>query len=193
MSIAVTGAADEDFPRKKWTVREYRFLMDSGLLEPGRYELIGGDIVQKREQNPPHVLVVSLALRALIALFGFDYVQTQAPVTLDEEEEPEPDAAVLVHPLQHYLTRGTPTASDVRPAIEVSDSTLAGDTGIKARNYARYGISEYWVVNIPDRTVIVHRQPGPMGYASVIPFDGTSTIAPLAVPNAMIRVADLLP
>lgn len=193
MSVTFTVAASEDFPRKKWTVRECRFLVDSGLLEPGRYELIGGDIVQKRGQNPPHVLVVSLVLRALIALFGFDYVQTQAPVTLDEEEEPEPDAAVLVHPLRHYLTSGTPTASDVRLAVEVSDSTLAGDVGIKARNYARFGIPEYWVVNIPDRTVIVHTQPGPRGYASIIPFDSTTTITPLATPNAVIRVADLLP
>jgi Uma2 family endonuclease len=78
-------------------------------------------------------------------------------------------------------------------AVEISDSTLAGDTGIKARNYARYGIPEYWVVNIRDRTVIVHRQPVPGGYGSIISFDDTTTIAPLAAPNAVIRVADLLP
>jgi Uma2 family endonuclease len=193
MSVIITGADDEDFSRKKWTVREYHFLMDSGILEPGRYEVIGGDIVQKRGQNPPDVLVVSRVLRSLTALFGFDYMQTQAPVTLDEEEEPVPDVAVLVHPLRHYLTQGTPTASDVRLAIEVSDASRSRYVGIKARNYARYGIPEYWVVNIPNRTVIVHRQPGPTGYASVIPFDDTVTIAPLAAPNAVIRVADLLP
>jgi hypothetical protein len=113
MSVTYAAAADEEYPRKKWTVRECRFLVDTGLLETGQYELIGGDIVQKMGQSPGHVLVVSLVLRALIAVFGFDYVQTQAPVMLDEEEEPEPDAAVLIHPLRHYLTQGTPTAVDV--------------------------------------------------------------------------------
>jgi Uma2 family endonuclease len=193
MSVTFAVSADEDFPRKKWTVRECRFLVDSGLLEAGKYELIGGDIVQKMGQNPPHVLVISLVLRALIGLFGFDYVQTQAPVMLDDEEEPEPDAAVLVHPLRHYLTQGTPTATDVRLLVEVSDSTLAGDTGTKARIYARYGIADYWVVNIPDRTVIVHRLPGPDGYASTISCDDAASITPLAAPNTLIRVADLLP
>lgn len=193
MSVSFAVAAYEDFPRKRWTVQECRFLVDSGLLEPGKYELIGGNIVQKLGQNPPHVLVVSLVLRALIGLFGFDYVQTQAPVQFDEDEEPEPDAAVLLHPLRHYLTQGTPMASDVRLLVEVSDSTLAGDTGLKARIYARYGIADYWVVNIPDRTLMVHRQPGPTGYASTISLDDTASVIPLAAPNAAVRVADLLP
>ena len=179
--------------RKRWTRDECRALVAEGRLEAGKFELIDGEIIHKMGQNPQHVLVVMLVLRVLTRLFGFEFVQTQGPVVVDEASEPEPDAAVVARPLSDYLSLGTPPASDVRLAVEVSDSTLREDRTIKATLYARAGISEYWIVNLPERRLEVYRAPGDAGYASRTVFAAGEAVSPLAAPDAAVAVSDLLP
>ena len=41
--------------------------------------------------------------------------------------------------------------------IEVSDSTLRYDRAMKASLYARAGIMDYWILNLIDRVLEVHR------------------------------------
>lgn len=189
----IAAPSPDLFRRKQWTRDECRRLVEAGVLEPGRFELIQGDVVFKVRQNPPHVLVVTLVLRALVAIIGFDFVQTQAPVALDDHNEPEPDAAVLACPLREYLGLGTPTPGEVRLVVEIAHATLAADLTAKADLYARFGIGEYWVVDIVERRLSVHRQPSVDGYADVISYDENQSAAPLAAPTSSIRVADLLP
>jgi len=66
-------------------------------------------------------------------------------------DEPEPDLAVLRTP----LGRRKPTAADCLLAIEVSDSTLRFDRERKLPAYRRGGVSEVWLVNIPERQLEV--------------------------------------
>jgi Uma2 family endonuclease len=181
------------FPRKRWTRAECATLVAAGMLPEGGFELIEGDIVDKESQNPPHVLVVNLILFILATIFGKEYVQVQAPIALDESNTPEPNIAVTRLPLRAYLAQGTPTASELRLVVEAADATHAGDTTIKALLYARAGIVEYWVVDIAGRALLVYRQPGPLGYADMQSYSNQETIAPLAAPTSIIRVADLLP
>ena len=61
-------------------------------------------------------------------------------------------------------------------------------------------IADYWIVNLVDRVLEVHREPARPGpalrrwtYASIEPLGAEATITPLAAPLAAIRVADLLP
>lgn len=84
------------------------------------------------------------------------HVRNQAPVTLSESE-PEPDLTVVRGSRGDYRTRH-PGAQDVALVIEVPDTTLATDR-LKARTYAAAGIAEYWIVNLADRCVEVHRNP----------------------------------
>lgn len=105
--------------RKRWNRAECAKLVESGLLSPGRFELLEGEILFKVGQKPPHVLGVTLILQVLFSIFGFEYVQSQAPVALNDENEPEPDAAVLERPLREYLDSGTPTPDQVRLVVEV--------------------------------------------------------------------------
>jgi hypothetical protein len=83
--------------------------------------------------------------------------------------EPEPDIAVLAKTGPEYMG-ANPPASDVRLVIEVSDSTLAFDLGPKARLYARAGIPEYWVFDIGERRLIVHRSPQAGVYSMVTAY-----------------------
>ncbi|MBA2349909.1 MAG: Uma2 family endonuclease [Solirubrobacterales bacterium] len=43
--------------------------------------------------------------------------------------------------------------------VEVSYSSLRYDRIMKARLYARHGVPEYWIVNLPEACVEVHREP----------------------------------
>ena len=63
----------------------------------------------------------------------------------------------------------------------------------KALRYARAGFADYWIVNLIDRRVEVHRAPTPAGYRSVVSLAPADEIAPLAAPAACIAVAALLP
>jgi hypothetical protein len=66
--------------------------------------------------------------------------------------------------------------------------------------YARARIADYWIVNIPDRRLEVHREPVPdtaapfaWRYGRVVTLGPDGRIAPLAAPPALVTVADLLP
>ena len=65
---------------------------------------------------------------------------------------------------------------------------------------ARAGIAEYWIINLPDSVLEVHRQPAPMTdqplghhYRSITRLTKGDTLSPLAQPDSHIAVADLLP
>lgn len=178
-------------PRKHWTRDECYQLMEIGVLPEGKFELIHGDILLKMGHNPPHVLVCMKTLSALAAIFGFEYMQSQAPLAINAQNDPEPDTAVLPRPLADYTQ--TPTAGEARLIVEVSDSTLRWDLTTKAALYAGAGAAEYWVVDINARTLHIFREPTADGYAAETVLTPEDTASPLARPEAVVRVADLLP
>ncbi len=179
--------------RKQWTRDECRQLMELGILEEARFELIGGDIVPKMTQHERHIYTCKQVQKALEAIFGTDYVRLAAPIAIGEYEEPEPDAAVMQRPLIDYLRLGTPLPEEVRLVVEVSDRTLRQDLGAKKTQYGRAGIAEYWVININARTLHVFRGPTESGYAQETILSPEDAVSPLAAPKAVVAVADLLP
>ncbi len=179
--------------RKKWTRDECRQLLEIGILEESRFELIHGDIVPKLTPHERHIYTCKQIQKALEVIFGTDYVRLAAPIAIGEYEEPEPDAAVMHRPLIDYLRLGTPLPAEVRLAVEVSDRTLRRDLGAKKRQYGQAGIPEYWVVNINARTLHVFRQPTETGYASETVLTPDESFSPLAAPDAVLAVASLLP
>lgn len=66
---------------------------------------------------------------------------------LDLRSEPQPDLAILA-PREDFYRRKHPAPADVLLLIEVSDSTLRYDLGMKVPLYARHGIRELWVVDL---------------------------------------------
>jgi Uma2 family endonuclease len=192
--IAVHPQLDDGFVRKKWTVSECRRLVENDLLTPGRFELVEGEILFKMGQGRLHVYLVARIIAIMTSIFG-ESVQSQAPMgigEIDEHNDPEPDVTVLKEPLAAYLDRDPDPRTDVLLAIEIAGSTLRGDTTTKANLYARSGVQEYWVVAIPNRQLIVHRNPTHTGYTSVQVLDEGGMIAPLAAPTAETKISNLL-
>jgi Uma2 family endonuclease len=183
----------------RWTRHEYERLISHAFLdEDDPVELLDGLLLVKEPQNSPHRTAVLLVARALDRAFGEGwFVQTQSPIILDDRSEPEPDVCVVRGSPRDYVQ-----AHPARPAlvVEVAQSGLRLARGRKATAYARARIADYWIVNLVDRVLEVHREPARPGpalrrstYASIEPLGAGATIAPLAAPLAAIRVADLLP
>ncbi len=178
-------------PRKRWTRRECRTLQDAGLLEAGRYELLAGEIVLKMAQGRLHIFVAMRLFNLLIRLFGAEHVQSQSSVPLDDENDPEPDVAVLRGTLADYLDREL-GPSDALLLVEVANTTLRTDRAVKALLYARAGVKEYWIANIPERTLEVYREPGADGYQRVTRYSTGESVTPLTASEA-IYIADIFP
>lgn len=118
------------------------------------------------------------------------------PLDLGLDVEPQPDLAVADGPRAAFPTHPT-TALLV---VEISDSTLSIDRGRKAGIYARGGIADYWIVNVNSRQLEIRRRPvadptAPEGhrYDDITILGEADSASPLAAPQAVIRVADLLP
>lgn len=178
-----------------FTRKEYREL--EVFFTDQRVQLIAGVIFQEPPMNRPHVKSVWKVTKALERAFadGF-HVQSQSTIDLGLTTEPQPDAAVITGTIDDYDDHPQ-TAVLV---VEVADTTFQFDAYEKASLYAAAGIADYWVVDLERSRVVVMRDPRPHDgephghrYASLLPLGADGTVAPLAAPDARVRVADLLP
>ena len=77
--------------------------------------------------------------------------------------------------------------------IEVADSSLDYDRGVKGRLYARHEIGEFWIIDLERRQITVHRQPRNDDYASVSEVRPHETLTIAALPDIALRAADIFP
>jgi len=180
----------------RWTVREYYQMAELGFFHGKRVELIRGEIVEMSPMKSPHATSIQLAAEVLSELFkkGF-VVRSQLPMSFSKEDEPEPDIAVVTGTIRDYAD-GHPKSAIL--LVEVSSSSLRFDREEKAELYAENNIGEYWIVNLKQRRLEVHRRPQKdknrgFFYSEVIVVSEDESIAPLAKPKAKIKVADILP
>lgn len=175
-----------DIPRKIWTREEAHALVNLGLPNAERWELIDGELIDKMGKNRPHVIWQGIVYEWLLSVFGSGRVESEAPSDVATEDnthnEPEADLKVLKRPSQEYSSN--PQPEDILLLVEISDSTVRFDLGPKAKLYARAAIVEYWVLDIPGKRLIVHRNPEKGQYRSVIAYEAQEEVAPLAAPEA---------
>jgi len=178
---------------------EYDRLIEAEILgSEDRFELLGGEMIVKEPQHSSHATSIRLVQRVLTAEFGSGWdVRAQMPVALDEESEPEPDISVVPGDPRDYRDAHPERAVLI---VEVAVSRLRFDREQKGSLYARAGIADYWIVNIPDRRVEVYREPvsdaaAPFGwrYGRSIALGPTERVSPLAAPAAAVVIGDLLP
>jgi len=184
---------------RRWTRHEYERLIDHGFLdEDDPIELLDGLLLVKEPQHSLHRTAVLLAAKAVERAFGEGwFVQTQSPIILNDQSEPEPDVAVVPGSFRDYVAE-----HPSRPVlvIEVSESSLALDREHKGSLYARAGLADYWILNLVDRVLEVYRNPGPdpatsfgWRYRSVEILTRDAAVSPLALSGGRVRVIDLLP
>ncbi len=183
---------------RRWQRAEYDRLVDLGVFQGEPIELLGGQLVVAEPQGSYHASAVNkvdYALRAAVPPGWI--VRLRAPVSLDDESEPEPDLVVVPGRPGDYR--------DSHPAlpalaVEVAESSLDFDRGHKGSLYARAGVQDYWIVNLVDGVVEVYREPEPDAsaafgwrYRSGTRFAPPATVTPLSFGAGPVAVADLLP
>lgn len=184
---------------RRWTRVEYERLVELGVFQPGeRLELIDGSLVVREPQGSRHAGTIRRVLAALRRALGDDWqIDSQLPIALDDDSEPEPDVAVVPRDPDAYLDAHPSRAVLI---VEVAESSHRLDREYKTSLYARAGIAECWIVNLVHNTLEVHREPeasadAPYGwrYRSVETLRPPVTVAPLIAPGSSVPVADLLP
>jgi Uma2 family endonuclease len=188
--------AVQDPPRKRWTRTECERLEAAGIFEQQHVELIEGELIVKMSKNPPHVDAAALLLGWLIQVFGARFVNHEAPIDVAPEDnptsEPVPDMILLKRKFTGFGS-SRPQPGDLELVIEIADTSLAFDLNIKAALYARAGIIEYWVLDVPGRRLIVHRDPQNGEYGSVTAYNEHENLAPLSAPNSAFHVQTVFP
>jgi Uma2 family endonuclease len=147
-------------PIHRISVEQFHRMIEAGCFGDGdRVELIDGEMRDMTPIGPPHQGTTdSLTMRFATALAGRAIVRVQGPVVLDDGTELYPDLSVLQQREDFYRS-ANPTGDDVLLVIEVADSSLALDLGVKLAKYARAGIRRYWVVDLRHRTLHDYRDP----------------------------------
>jgi Uma2 family endonuclease len=186
MSVT-TVSPDVQERLRRISVDEYHRIIEAGILgEDEKVQLVGGVLIAMTPQGRRHAFVIQELNRLLVRALGDDLrVLTQLPLVLGDDSEPEPDLAVVQASEAASSSRHPGTALLV---IEVAGESLRFDRGTKATLYARAGIPEYWIVNLAEDSVEVHRDPDPAtgSYQSVSRCRPDQALVSQSVPAVVI-------
>ncbi len=176
-----------------FTVDEYHRMGEAGVFhEDDRVELLDGQIVEMTPIGGLHVACVIRLTDLLSTVTGSGaVVSVQNPLVLADRSVPQPDIALLrrrADPSGAWL----PSHTDCLLVIEVSDTSVEHDRDVKIPLYARAGIPEAWLVNLPADRIEVYREPGPKGYATARTATRGDTLTPLEVPSVTLSVDRIL-
>jgi Uma2 family endonuclease len=175
------------------TVEEFQRAAAAGVFaHDNRLELIRGEIVEMSPIGDRHGVCVMLVEDLLADLRPTGMVSTQNSLRLPRQQSvPQPDVVLLRRRSDFGLR--PPHPEDVLFLVEVAESSLAYDRGIKIPLYAESGIPEAWLVDLNSDTISVYRRPSPQGYQEGRQYRRGDTISPEAFPEARFSVDDLLP
>jgi Uma2 family endonuclease len=176
-------------PVHRLNVDRYLRMGAAGMYgDDARIELIDGVVVEMTPIGGHHVAAVMWLTKVIARQLDDDHmVSVQMPIVLrDERSVPEPDLSVV------SLARDDARIPE-RPllAIEVSASSLRYDRRTKARLYAAGGLEEYWIVNLAEATIEVHRDPADGAWRERTVHRPGKTIHALALPVVSVDVAEL--
>jgi Uma2 family endonuclease len=178
-------------PEARTTREEYVRMVEAGVFEGRRVELVDGVVYEMTPQLSPHASTVMLAQEGLRAAFppGFS-LRCQMPLDVGAESMPEPDLAVVPGTPRDYFA-SHPTGAAL--VLEIADTSQLHDRKRKAKTYAEAGIQDYWIVNLARDVVEICRDPENGTYRTRLILRRGERIAPLASPDTPIDVTDLLP
>lgn len=181
-----------EIARHSFTVDEFERMGAAGIFHPDdRLELIEGEIVEMPPIGPPHAGAVAYLSKLLNRRFDDLVVIVQSPIRLGDFSEPQPDVALLRWRDDFYRS-AHPTPADVLLVIEVADSTVETDRKVKIPLYARAGIPESWLVNIPDERIEIYSEPSGDSYRRAEHFGRGASARSHTVAGLDAAVGDVL-
>ncbi len=171
----------------RYSVDEYEGLVAKGAFEDQRVELIEGLILDMSPKSPAHENAVEWLNEWLTQNIDWSHLSVRVHSSLRlRTSVPEPDLAVVdrdrrrdIRPLSAHL------------AIEVALSSRDRDLTIKPRLYPA-AVTEYWVLDLEQRCIVVHRGPGATSYRQVARYENHEQVAPEHLELPAISVGEML-
>jgi Uma2 family endonuclease len=179
---------------KRWiTVDEYERMGKAGIFHPDdRLELLEGEIYEMSPIGSPHAACVDFLITLLTEFARRRFiVRGQNPIHLNDFSEPQPDIALLRW-RDDFYKYGHPMPADVLLVIEVADSTVESDRSYKMPLYAKAGISEAWLVNLPDEKIELYAEPADGAYQFARDFKRGEDVRAHSIADLFVPVADVL-
>ena len=174
--------------RRKLRRDEYDRMVAAGLFQGERLELIRGELVAVMSPiGVPHATVVTELYRRLDRAAPRSLIaRSQQPLVCADDSEPEPDLAVVPfdpapteHPMRAVLV------------VEVADSSRDADLIGKAALYAESDVDEYWVIDLQDACIHVHRDRADGAWQTVSVHAADVRLSPRALPDLAVSLDEL--
>lgn len=164
---------------------------EAGILrDDERVELIYGEVVEMNPIGSRHAACVRELNWLLSKQLGDEFrVGVQNPVRLDSGLEPQPDLAVV---RARDYGGALPGPEDVLLLIEVADTSLAYDRGVKLTTYAEAGIREVWIVDLTGGTIERHTNVFGEGYRFTARAGRGEELRSEVLPGLSLRADDVL-
>lgn len=174
----------------RFTVDEVLRMIAAGILpDKARVVLRDGELIDMPAEGALHSDVKSALIQSIAAQAAGRYrIGADTPLRLSDHDWPEPDLSLLPLHVRPSQARGP----DVLLLIEIADSSLADDLGAQARLYAKFGVREYWVVDLPARRVHVHELDAAGVYSAPRVHAAEALLRPRFAPDITMQLATLL-
>lgn len=185
----MTTMAAEGLPRRRFTVAELEAMTAAGILdEDERIELIGGEIVPMSPKGNQRETVKRALNLCWVRNLPADLLfTTETTFLLSRDTYLEPD--FVFYPKAAGI-RGL-NAQTARLVVEIADSSLGYDLGVKAGLYARFGIRELWVIDAVKLQTRIHRDPASGTYRSIIDRPASERLVPREIPALAVTLSAL--
>jgi Uma2 family endonuclease len=190
MMSTLTTSAAESLPRRRFTVADLEAMVQAGILDANeRVELIGGELVPMSPKGDSHEDVkVPLVDHWIRRRTDDTAVAQETAFRASESDYFEPDITIF----PRAIPRRKLKPQDVLLIVEIADSSLRYDMNQKSLFYARFGISEFWVINAVKRATHVFLEPSADGYKVSRDYCSSDLVRPVIAPSAFaLRLEDL--
>ena len=179
--------------RHRLTVQQFDRMKGAGVFSPDvRVELLEGQVVELAPRGSRQSSAVSRLSRLLTEAIGDRaIVSPKLAIRLDRMTEFKPDLAVC-KPREDFYAAALPTGADALFVVEVTDTALDYDVRVKGPLYARHGVPEYWVFDLPARALRRFRKPRGDKYTDVSAFETPDIIALPGLRGTRVDLAGVL-
>jgi Uma2 family endonuclease len=188
--VGPPGVGPITLPVSPLSTDQYLRMIDAGILDDDKVELIGGVITSMAPVGPEHNSSLLRLTEIFARVIEQFHLSIQGTVVFSEGNVYQPDVALIRRKVEGYR-RALPRPEDVLLVVESSASSLPRDRHIKLPVYAATGIQEYWIADLEQEVLIVYREPQGARYSSECSYSGADVVSPLACPELSIRVADI--
>jgi Uma2 family endonuclease len=174
------------------TVDEFERMVAAGAFDDRRVELIDGRLIDMPPPDPPHDGTISAFQYTLLErLDRRALARAQMALRVAGTSVPVPDLAVVRWNDDFYRYR-RPRTDETFAIVEVSNTSLAFDRDVKCRIYGAARIPEYWIADVRNKRIHVHREPHDLGYGTEEIRERDDTVSFAAFPDVVLSVAQLV-